>query len=367
MSPNWTTARGRHSSLALSSVLLVLSAVVAGACSPASSASSGAAATASGGSWGSASSGATGSPPSGPSAGATGTIILYTSIQQPVVDAVLAAFKSANPGVTVEVFRAPTGELAARIAAEQRSGAIKGDVLWLTDPLSIQGYASQKVLKTWTPAGAADLPAADKNATFWGTRIVNMVIVKGKVVTPGPATWKDLTDPVYRDAVAMPDPGFAGSAFGALGYFALSPEYGIDFYKSLKANGAVQLKAPDDVTTAVAEGSKKAGITLDSSVSAAVKKGSPVELVWPSTGAVAIYSPIAVFDATANAPAAEAFVEYLLSPAGQSTLGKAGQEPVRTGSGGPAPTGAQVEPDWTTIFGRQQDLLKQYRDLFSGG
>jgi iron(III) transport system substrate-binding protein len=171
----------------------------------------------------------------------------------------------------------------------------------------------------------------------------------------------------YRDAVSLPDPGFAGSAVGALGYFALAPDYGIDFYKRLKANGAVQLKTPDDVTTSVAEGTSKAGLTLDSSVAAAVSKGAPVELVWPSAGAVAIYSPIAVVDATANSVGAEAFVDYVLSSAGQVTLGNAGQEPVRSGSGGPAPAGLQVQPDWAAIFGRQQELLQQYRGVFGGG
>jgi iron(III) transport system substrate-binding protein len=366
VSPIRTTHSGRHILFAPSGALFVVAVMLAGACSPASSVPSGANPTGATPVAGSSVSPSSVSPSSSLGA-ATGTITLYTSAQQPVVDAVLAAFKVANPALTVELFRAPTGELAARIAAELRSGSIKGDVLWLTDPLSIQGYASQNLLKAWTPASAADLPAAVVNPTFWGTRIVNMVIVKGTAVTPGPATWNDLTDAAYKDAVAMPDPGFAGSAVGTLGYFALDPGYGIDFYKRLKANGAVQLKAPDDVTTAVAEGTRKAGITLDSSVSAAVKKGSPVELVWPSAGAVAIYSPIAVVDATANTAAAEAFVEYVLSPAGQATLGKAGQEPVRSGSGGPAPAGPQVQPDWSAIFGRQQDLLQQYRDVFGGG
>ena len=43
---------------------------------------------------------------------------IYTSVTQETVDAVVAGFESANPGLAVEVFRAPTGELAGRIAAE---------------------------------------------------------------------------------------------------------------------------------------------------------------------------------------------------------------------------------------------------------
>ena len=303
-----------------------------------------------------------------PASGAdpTGTIRLYTSVTQNTVDAVVAAYKAAHPAVTVEVFRAPTGELAARIAAEQREGRIRGDILWLTDPLSIQAYASQGLLLKWQPAEAAALDPAYRADTFWGTRLLNMVMIRGTNVTPGPAAWKDLADPAYRDAVAIPDPSFAGSAFGALGYFALTDGYGLDFYRSLKANGAVQVKTPDEVTTGVAEGRFKVGMTLDNSARTAISKGSPIQLVWPATGAIAISSPIAVVGATENAPAAESFVELVLSDPGQRAIAGTGWQPVRADAGGPQPGGPQVAPDWASTFGRQKELLAGYRAIFGG-
>jgi iron(III) transport system substrate-binding protein len=297
---------------------------------------------------------------------ATATITLYTSVQQPVVDAVLTAFAAVRPDVQVELFRAPTGELSARIAAELREGRVRGDVLWLTDPPSMQGWADQGVLREWTPTGAAALDPADRTDSFWGTRILNMVIVKGSAVSPGPVDWGDLADPVLRDAVAIPDPGFAGSAFGALSFFALHPDYGFGYYERLEANGAVQVRSPDEVTTGVAEGRFKAGITLDSSARAAVDKGSPVELVWPASGAVAMYGPVAVVDGSDQPAAAQAFVEYLLSADGQGVLGRAGQEPVLANSGGPRPAGVQVRPEWSAVFGRQEELLERYRGIFGG-
>ena len=265
---------------------------------------------------------------------------------QNTIDAVVAAYEAVHPEVSVDVFRAPTGELAGRIAAEQRAGKIGGDVFWMTDPLSIQGYASQGLLADWTPSQAADLDPGYVGDGYWGTRLLNMVMVKGSDLTPGPATWKDLLDPAYKDAVAIPDPGFAGSAFGALGYFTESPEFGMDFYQALKANGAVQVKAPDDVTTGVAEGRFKAGMTLDNSARTAAGKGSPVALVWPTGGAIAIYSPIAVVKSSENPSAAESFVDFVLSPEGQAAIGThrlgAGQgRRRRAGAEGP-----QVKPDW---------------------
>src|SRR5512139_3641699 len=74
-------------------------------------------------------------------------LTLYTSVTRNTVDAVVAGFTAAHPGAKVTVFRATTGALNARIAADQRSGGLRADVIWATDPLSMQSYADQKLLR----------------------------------------------------------------------------------------------------------------------------------------------------------------------------------------------------------------------------
>jgi len=106
-----------------------------------------------------------------------GTLRIYTSVTQGTVDSVVEGFGVLYPDLDVEVFRAPTGELTARIAAEQREGGIRADVLWLTDPLSMQQYAGDGVLASWEPNAAVDLPADYATDTFWGTRILTMVMI----------------------------------------------------------------------------------------------------------------------------------------------------------------------------------------------
>jgi len=149
-----------------------------------------------------------------------GTLRIYTSVTQGTVDAVVAGFEESHPAVQVEVFRAPTGELTARIAAEQREGGLTADVLWLTDPLSMGRYAADGMLLAWDPDGLDAVPAEFRTETFWGTRVLTMVAIHGLDV-PAPISWADLTGDAYADGVAIPDPGFAGSALGALGWFAL--------------------------------------------------------------------------------------------------------------------------------------------------
>ena len=279
--------------------------------------------------------------------------------------AVLNGFSKLHPGVKVTVFRATTGQLNARIAADQHSGGLRADVIWGTDPLSMESYAQDGLLAPWPLPGLAGVPNQDKTKYFWGTRELYLVIVARKGLSPMPETWADLASATYQGKVALPDPAAAGSAFAALGYFDTAPGFGMNFYHALKANGAVQVSTIPEVVTDVAQGRYQLGITLDSQVRAAVKQGSPVVLDWPSDGAISLYSPIAETVA-AKGPAAQALLGYVLSATGQTAIAMTGWQPVVPGIAGPArPAGAtEVYPPWTALFGRQTQVLQQYQAIF---
>ena len=306
----------------------------------------------------------------GPSAApADSTVRLYTSVSEETVDAVVSAFETRNPRVQVEVFRAATGDLNARIASEQRADGVEADVIWASDPLSMQAWDEQGLLlHGWTPDGASEVAESFKTDAFWGTRLLYMVIVHREGAGPAPSSWRELTDPRYRDLVEIPDPGFAGSALAMLGYLADEPNYGIDFYRDLKANGARQVASPDDIVTDVAEGRADAGITLEFSGRTAAENGSPVEVVWPQPGAVSIYSPIGVTASPSDQGAAKAFVESVLSVEGQEAIASTGWAPVISGVQGPAipPDATIVNPNWAGLFSRQSELLEEYRSIFEG-
>lgn len=306
----------------------------------------------------------TAAPPTTPPV--TGTVRLYTSVTQDTVDAVVDAFSSANPDARVEVFRAPTGELNARVAAERRDGDLLADVLWLTDPLSMQDFAADGLLREWTPTHADAVPAGYREETFWGTRLLHMVIVHQPGLPSPPAGWADLAAPDRSQPVALPDPGFAGSAFGALGWFALADDFGFDFYRALAEAGAVQVQAPGEVVTGVAEGRFSAGMTLARIARDAIADGAPVELVVPRPGAIAVYSPVAVVAASDEPAAAEAFADFTISAEGQRLIASTGWQPVRPDIAFDDRIVDTVAPDWPTLFDRQDELLERYRSVLGG-
>ena len=289
---------------------------------------------------------------------------VYTSVTQSTVDAVVSGFEEANPDVDVQVFRAPTGEVTARLETELRSGDPGADVLWLTDPLSMYEYVP--LLSSWEPDSATAVPDGARTGWFWGTRILYLTIVTPAGNPAGIDEWQDLVDPAL--SVAIPDPRFAGSAFAALGYFGLEPGFGLEFYEDLAAAGAVQVPAPGEVVTGVAEGRFDAGLTLEFSARTAADKGSPIEVVWPLPAAIAVTSPVGVFDSADPAGGSEAFVEFVLSDAGQTAIAETGWTPIVPGIAGPvAPPGAPVVfPDWPAMVVQRSELVDGYAAIFDG-
>lgn len=293
------------------------------------------------------------------------SITLYTCVGDTTIQPIIGAFEATHLGHEVNLVRASTGELNERVAREVGSGGLNADLIWACDPLTMHGYLDQQLVGGWLPEEAADVPAQFRTADSVGANVLYLVAVHSKRVAP--KAWSDLTDAEYAP-VAVPDPGAAASALGALGYFNQAKGYGLDFYRKLKRQGAKQVSTPDSVTTGVAQGQYRAGLTIADSAYRAQSKGSPIEVTWPEPGAVAIYSPVAIARRSAASEQARAFISFVVSPFGQQVLADSGSYPTLPGIGGPTiPAGAPVvHPDWELIAGAKDRLLKDYQNIFSG-
>ena len=84
----------------------------------------------------------------------------------------LEKFQAAKPGREVKLFRAPTGELNARVAADVRSGGLKADVVWACDPLTMRGYRDQQLVGGWLPPEAQDIPEQFRTADDVGVAVL---------------------------------------------------------------------------------------------------------------------------------------------------------------------------------------------------
>ncbi|HEY2043087.1 MAG TPA: extracellular solute-binding protein [Jatrophihabitans sp.] len=299
------------------------------------------------------------------SSSSSSRLTLYTCATDKIEQAAISAFSKANPGAKVDVYRAATGQLNSRVAADVRGGGIKADVIWACDPLTMHNYDAQGLLTNWAPPSTSTIDTAYRTPHFTGVDLLYLVAVTHQGV-PAPQSWNDLTGPTYHGGVALPSPTFAASALGMLGYFATATDYGLNYFTRLKANGAKRLNSPDDTLAGVAQGTYKAGFALANAAYAAIHKGSPVTVTWPKPGAIAIYAPIGVTAKKSLSPIAREFADFIASPAGQAVIAKNGAYAAMSGvAGPPKPAGSPVaSPDWSTLFGQSKTLLAHFGSIF---
>ena len=120
-------------------------------------------------------------------------ITLYTCVSDEIDPAGHRGVRErATAGGQVDLFRAPTGELNARVAADVRSGGLRADVIWGCDPLTVQAYVDQDLVGGWTPPEADAIPEEFRTDDYVGAHVLYMVAVH-RTDVPAPAAWSDLT------------------------------------------------------------------------------------------------------------------------------------------------------------------------------
>lgn len=294
--------------------------------------------------------------------GGGGTVTLYTSEPQAKIDEVIAAFNEEQPDIEVEVFRAGTGELKARIETEKATGEVGADVLLAADVPTFEGYKEEDLLREFTPtdADALDEVALDPDGYFVGTRIIPTVIAHNtNDVEEPPTSWADLTSEEYADQIVLPNPDVSGAAAFNASAWSLHPELGPDWISALGANNPQVAESNGPTSQAVAEGSRPIGIVVDYLVRDLAAKGSPIAVSYPSEGVPFITQPGAIFADTDDPEAAELFLNFLVSQKGQEIAVEQSYLPVRGDVG--TPEGAP-ELDEITLFDQDLAAIAEHQD-----
>lgn len=266
------------------------------------------------------------------------TLTLYTS--QPNTDAqqTVDAFKAANPEIEVEWVRDGTTQLMTRVAAEMAAGQPQADVLLIADTVTLEGLAQEGKLAAYTsPEAVAYDPALySADGYFYSTKLITTGIVYNTGAEMVPTSWADLAKPEMTGLVAMPSPLYSGAALIHLATLTGTEDLGWGYYEALAANKTLAEGGNGGVFKAVASGEKPYGVLVDFMAMRAKADGSPVEFVFPTEGVSYVTEPVAIMANAKNMDAAQKFVDFVLSEAGQKLVVDMGYIPARNGIDSPA-------------------------------
>jgi len=311
------------------------------------------------------------SPDSETTAGEAATITLYTSEPQEKIDEIITAFNDKQPNIAVEVFRAGTGNLTARIEAERAAGEIQADILLAADAPTFESYAADDLLLEYESSEAANInqDVVDPEGFYVGTRIIPTVIAynTGLVDTP-PTSWQELADPQWADKIVMPNPDVSGAAAFNAAVWYNDDDLGKDWLKKLAANNPIIVDSNGPTSQAIATGTQPVGAVVDYLVRELAAAGSPIDVSYPSDGVPYVSQPAGIFANTDEPAAAKLFIDFLLSTEGQKLAVAQSYLPVRNDAGTPAGAPPMDEihlltPDLTTISETRAEAVAYFNDL----
>jgi iron(III) transport system substrate-binding protein len=261
----------------------------------------------------------------------TSEVLLYTSVPQELATQFADAFMKKRPDIKLEIYRAGSTEVGAKLAAEREVGGIRADLLWLADAPIYYDLRKRGELLGYISPEAKAIPAElkDPNGFFTAGRLINMIIAVNTQVTPlkdAPKSWKDFPD--FGKKAAMGNPLYSGSNFVTVAAF-VKKDGNWSWFERARAKGVAVVRGNSDAADALAGKEFGIAMTLDYMIVGLAKKGAPLTIIWPSDGTISVPSPIAIIKNTKNPAGSKAFVDYVLSKEGQEFLVKQEVIPVR--------------------------------------
>ncbi len=259
----------------------------------------------------------------------SGRLVLYTS--QPNEDAqrTVDAFTALHPDVEVDWIRDGTTQVMARLEAEFAAGSPQPDVLLIADTVVMEGLETQGRLLAYPGAdvSAYDPALMDPEGHYFSTKLITTGIVYNTAAPFVPESWADLLRPEAEGQIAMPSPLASGAATIHMVALTSHPDLGWEYYEGLAAQGTNPQGGNGGVYNAVAGGEQMFGMVVDFLPIRAIPDGAPVGFVFPSEGVSAVTEPVAILSTAQNVPAAQAFVDFLISPEGQQLAADMGYLP----------------------------------------
>lgn len=235
------------------------------------------------------------------------------------------------PTVEVAWVRDSTGVITARFLAEKANP--QADMVVGVAASSMALFAKQGLLLGYTPTGADQLrpsfrPAASPTPWIGMDAYVSVIcyntVEGGKKNAPKPASWKDLTNPAFKDQIVMPNPASSGTGYLTIAAWlqTMGEEAGWKFMDALHANVGVYTHSGSAPCVQAAKGERIVGIGFDMRGAREKTQGAPIDIILPKEGTGWDMEATAIVKGTKNLEAAKKLADWSISKKAYEMYGK---------------------------------------------
>jgi len=235
-----------------------------------------------------------------PLAAASNTVTIYTMSGPEITTPILDALRAKYPSITVNLVKAGTGEIVARLQAEKNNPA--ADILWGGDNLAVFDGNSDLFAAYDSPEDKYMVSKDPNHKWHAFTIFCQAILVNTNLVKPAdyPKNAKDLLNPAWKKAggVALADPNKSGTGYTIVS--GLSSAFGWDFIEKLVQNSVV-LPGSDQMFTAVKDGELPVGFINEDLGATWKAQKLPIEVIY-AKDAVTVQMAPAVSSRTGPTP-----------------------------------------------------------------
>jgi iron(III) transport system substrate-binding protein len=263
------------------------------------------------------------------------TLTVYTALETDQLKAYQEAFNKVQPNIEIKWVRDSTGVITAKLLAEK--GNPQADAIMGVAATSMALFDRQGMLQPYAPLNLDAImsqyrerknPPAWWGMDVWGTTLCFNTVEAAKRGIPKPESWKDLTKPVYRGQIVMPNPASSGTGFfKVLAWLQLFGDDGgkgggWKYMDALHENIAQYTHSGSRPCNMAGSGEFVIGMSFEYRANANKARGAPIDLVFPKEGLGWDLEAFAIHKGTKNLDAAKKLADWASSKDAMILYGK---------------------------------------------
>jgi iron(III) transport system substrate-binding protein len=311
-------------------------------------------------------------------------LLVYTALETDQLKAYTESFQKTNPNIDLKFVRDSTGVITAKVLAEKANP--QADVVMGVAASSLALLDTQGMLVPYAPINLDAImtsyrdkknPPAWWGMDVWGATICFNTVEAQKKGIPKPETWKDLTKPVYKGQIVMPNPASSGTGyFDVTAWLTLFGDQdgkggGWKYMDALHENIAQYTHSGSKPCNMAAAGEYVMGISFEYRANSNKAKGAPIDLVFPKEGLGWDLEAFAIHKGTKNLEAAKKLADWASSKDAMVLYGKNFAITAQPGVASPLPNvpadyeSRLVKMDFKTAADSRQRVLDEWNKRYN--
>jgi iron(III) transport system substrate-binding protein len=217
-------------------------------------------------------------------------VTVYTAFETDILAKYKSAFEQENPDIKIKWVRDSTGIMTAKLLAEKNNP--RAEVVWGLAGSSMALLKEEGLLQPYTPKGLDQLNASlndpqSNQAWFGNDAFFNAVCFNEAVAKqlnlPKPTSWQDLTNPVYKGHIAMPNPASSGTGYMQVSAWLqnMGEDKAWNYMRELDKNIAHYTHSGSKPCVQAGMGEVAIGISMASRGAKLKTQGAPLAVITP--------------------------------------------------------------------------------------